>query len=494
MSSVESVYAATVMALLPEGITKRVALFVVAMVLGAACTSLLGDFEMAGALGQGGNAGQASGGTNGSGGPSSVGGSGGEAGSGGQAPLLPYNCVWKRAAHLELESLEGKQGESWDSAPLVVTMPSGGARMFILRDSPNGSVIEVRSVLDDTTATALFAADRLLDVKRLDAFEVAVLFSRADNNGMPMLFMRVYDDAAFDGSKYVEHQLVKESVFQDADPQYNSVRAMLAVRQEQGSWAVDVLLAYRTTSEKYVERFLRYDGKTPQTGTVITMPDLTLGSTETYVRGFERYDGKSYALLGQGVMRFYVIEDNVSGPLTAVELGADNDDIWMGAHATSAGLNLGMVLNVQMPPVELRLGQLQTAKLASYQVEDLTLAETWATTDDIPVGSAALKWLGNLYAFIGESQTTPAQMVYAFFDAFGNKRGTSQLPFTFKLPAAYERIDIDALDIAAQTPSFDTLGGLAHVAWREEQGDGVSTTFEVMYYDQLDCSPVDPQE
>ncbi len=497
MSSVESVYAPVVMALLPEGTVKRVASFVVAMILAGACTSLLGDFESAGSSSSASSSGQAGdtgtvGGMGGSGGSSASGGSGG---IGGQAPLLPFDCAWKRSSHLLLESLEGKKGEYWGSSPMAVSMAGGAVRVFVPRQGPNGDVIEVRSILNDATSAAMFPADRLQDAERLDDKSIAVLFSRLNSNGIVSLFMRVYEDASFDGTEYVEHQLVSDSAFKDADLQNPSVRALLTVRQDpEGGWAVDVLLSYKTMTGDYLERFVRYDGKTPQTGTVITQPSVSLDYGAAYLRGFERFEGKSYGFFGQGVMRFYIIEDNVSGPLTARVLSDSGDDLWMGTLATPKGLNISMALSLQSPPISLRLGQLKTAELVTFEPETLTLAETWATTDDIPVNAAALKWLGNLYVFLGESQSKAAQMVYAYYDAFGNKRGTGDLPFTGMLPGLYERIDIEAVDVVTEAPAFDTLGGLAHVVWREEQGDGVDATFDVMYHDQLECSPIDPGE
>ena len=250
---------------------------------------------------------------------------------------------------------------------------------------------------------------------------------------------------------------------------------------------VDILFRYSTTTaNEYALAHARYDN-----GTVGLAQRLSSNIFDDYSglepRGLFSFDDATM----YGFTQAYEFAFDIANvpAATSGQLLADRFILAAAQGADSANF-LSFELG---PPVSLWSQKVMASDIAAVDLSLATKIGEYATIGDIPVNEGAIGWWGDIGGFIGYPVLSPSVMRYFFVDPDGNERGQKDLPFTATIDAAVTREEIERVGADLADLDFDTDGGALHIVWRDRQRrDQQTDSFDVLYYDTLDCTPVVP--
>ncbi len=421
-------------------------------------------------------------------------------GQGGDKPPPTIDCSWHLPQHIEVESLEGKSGPGTFNPMVVSRLGPELLRVALRRDGK----IQVRTVgASINTATIIDGTD-LFNFARLSAFSEGLLYAvDADpltKGYQAELRLLRLSDTDTNLTSFTSSTVVEPTGFVDLDPLNFKPQALLVARPSQGlSCAIDFVVVHSRQGApitELIESYGRWDcnGGSPVDLVQISPPRPKLYWPDAVPTILVHREGKTHGFFGSAFSKLgtrgYVLDENTSGPLiprvlepVALTLVSANDS---AAGTSLLGVNVG-------PPYELLIGQVGNEELAAIDINsDLSVFLSAPTYADVKV-QGAIGWLGDIAAFVGKTLVKPNSMNYAFYDTDGIHRGQGELAFTALLDPEITRQKIKHVAFDVADIDFSENGGLAHVIWIEEQqrstgGDGGgSDTFEVMYFDQLNC-------
>jgi hypothetical protein len=452
-----------------------------------ACTAILGDDFV---IEPGSSSATSSTGAAGGAGPSTGGaGTGGSVvGGGGAGPILPYECQWALSEHQRVAALSPSDNYYDMLAIGREEDDSLDVRLFIEKSTPSGSFLELWTLGSQTEGPRSFAGNDVADLRRLDDNAVGLLYEAGPVGAMPVLKLEIVTDDDPGGVNSTTHELHAPT-----DVTSSNVSARYAPNPAPASrFPVRVVTAYGTVSG-YVERYVHYNG-TSSSVVELTQPGRgydSLSDVEPQRVMFR--DDRVYAVMGfysDKGPHIYQFDDSVSAPLAPHYFGPQNA-LPLDAIDRPGGINFAIPLvALSDQPFPIHVGRLAYDDLDAFTVLDLPIAKTFMP-NDAPGGSGAWEWIDDMFVLIATTPIDDTQLRYTMFDHLGNERGVALLPFNAPLAMGETREDIGGLAMARGHAGFSTTGGRLHVAWVERHSTA-SAAFDVLYYDQLECTPVAP--
>ncbi len=451
-----------------------------AMLLAAACTSILGKFTAG--PGTGGGSGIATTGSTGHGG-----------GTGGAPPApFKFDCSnWKSPAHQQLATTEMAQGATLDH-PRVVASDQDHPLVFARQTSAAAGMSLLVLNPNDLTNTAKVSVRDILSVKRLTPKSTGalVLFDAQGKLEMRMLEFIDGQPAAMPGVYTVVS--ANDLAVLPNDPRAN---ADFVPKDEgtaaPGMWSIDYLLTEHQADGKFVERYGHYSPVgAAMPPILLTDATVMLTSSDIEIEDVTYLPvlKKTYAYIGNpmGTLREYALDDGTTaGQVKARTVG---NALMMDFAGRTNGFLVGLA--EIGAPLDIRTTLMPVAKLGAFKPSDVPIAGTFAGTADLPAGDPTIRWVGDVLVMIGGQGVKGTDIGYLMFDSSSRQRGAGTAPFTVMLDATKTRTSVHGVSWSAiGSPNFDKIGGDVMVTWAETQTKN-NVGYDVIYFDRLKCATV----
>lgn len=440
------------------------------------------------------------------------GGTGGEQGGGTGAARAPFVCAWRPDSQRVVGSLEEEPGAArrWDRQIHGVLI-GDALRVMVWRrmDAPDPAIVDMHTINVVGGSYGSFEAEKLHQLRRIDNGRIAALTTvqpqgtggaAGAGGGGPQsqeLHLHVVLDSDPSGANAADVQLTTQEAFADGDVNPDLRAVFAPVGNGDGSSVGDVPFFAR-----YVDSGFRFRGVygyyegAPLTPVPITEPSANLSDDRVRPSTMEYHDGTSYVFTGEGEgapegVFEYVLASDTSGP---VEPRSFEPPTLMPGTLQLYGDHANLFLaNLNTDPfvLEVLVGQFEPGALGSFGMDDLDVAASWPSLDEVPlnvVEGAFLGWGGDTLMIIGGPPQGTHELVLLFVGDRADLRGEVHLPLEVDIEPGGNRA-IRSTFVTPQFPdSFEGIGGELHVLWLEEhETTSQPELYSVLYYGLVDC-------